>query len=177
MTVKLDDVFIKNTVESLAALLLDYYVFPDTAEIMKTVLLETLSEGEFFKAESGAALSQMINDYMQESSNDKHLVFGFSETPLPVQLPDPIDDESIKLRQKLNNYGFERVERLPGNIGYLVINEFVYPKHAGETAAHAMSFLADTDGLIIDLRNNYGGSTFMVTFIASYLWMGPHRCI
>ncbi|RCW40576.1 S41 family peptidase [Paenibacillus prosopidis] len=169
---KLDDGFIKSTVESLADLLLDYYVFPNTAEIMKTALLEKLSEGEFYKEESGLTLAQKITDYVQKISNDKHLVFGFSEPPLPHQLHDPITDENIRLRQKQNNYGFERAERLPGNIGYLVINEFVYPEFAGETAAHAMSFLADTDGLIIDLRNNYGGSSFMVMLIASYLLDG-----
>lgn len=169
---KLDDDFINSTVESLAALLLDYYVFPNTAEIMKSVLLEKLNEGEFYRVESGVTLSQKIMGYMQKKSNDKHLVFHFSEPPLPLQLHDPIADEGIKLRQKLNNYGFEKVERLPGNIGYLVINEFVYPELAGETAAHAMSFVADTDGLIIDLRNNHGGSSFMATFIASYLFDG-----
>ncbi len=42
---QLDDDLIKSTVESLAALLLDYYVFPNTAEIMKSVLLEKLNEG------------------------------------------------------------------------------------------------------------------------------------
>ena len=169
---QLDDDLIKSTVESLAALLLDYYVFPNTAEIMKSVLLEKLNEGEFYKVESGLTLSQKIMGYMQEISSDKHLFFQFSEPPLPLQLNDPIADEGIKLHQKRNNYGFEKVERLPGNIGYLVINEFVYPELAGETAVHAMSFLADTDGLIIDLRNNYGGSSFMVTFIASYLFDG-----
>lgn len=171
-TIKLDDGFINNTVESLAVLLLDYYVFPNTAEIMKTVLLEKLSEGDFYKMESGLALSQKITGYMQKISNDKHLGLHFSELPLPLQLHESIANDDIKLRQKLNNYGFERVERLPGNIGYLVINEFVYPELAGETAAHAMSFLANTDGLIIDLRNNNGGSSFMVTLIASYLLDG-----
>lgn len=76
------------------------------------------------------------------------------------------------MRLKINNYGFERVERLPGNIGYIVINEFAYPEQAGKTAAHAMSFIADTDGLIIDLRKNYGGSSLMSAFIASYLLDG-----
>lgn len=171
-SLKPDDVFIENTVESLVALLLDYYVFPNTAEIIKTVLLEKLAEGDFYKEESGLTLSQKIEGYMQKISNDKHLIFHFSEHPLPLQLHDPIADEDIKLLQKRNNYGFEKVERLPGNIGYLVINEFVYPELAGETAAHAMSFLADTDGLIIDLRNNYGGSSFMATLIASYLLDG-----
>lgn len=169
---KLEDGFIKSTVESLGALLLDYYVFPETAQIMRTNLLEKLYDGEYEKDISGFTFTQKINDYLQNISNDKHLVLIYSETEIPLEPHNPINDEDVRLRQQLNNYGFERVERLPGNIGYLVINEFVYPEIAGKTAAHAMSFIADTDGLIIDLRKNSGGSSFMMAFIASFLLDG-----
>ncbi|PWW02764.1 peptidase S41-like protein [Paenibacillus cellulosilyticus] len=171
-SINLNDVFIANTVESLGALLLDYYIFPNTAEIMKNSLLEKLSRGDYDKDESGFTLAKKITEDLQEISNDKHLAFSFSEAILPLQQHDPINNEDLLLRQKRNNYGFERVERLPGNIGYLIINEFAYPEHAGSTATHAMSFIAGTDGLIIDLRNNYGGSSFMSAFIASYLLDG-----
>ncbi|TCM85586.1 peptidase S41-like protein [Paenibacillus sp. BK033] len=169
---KLDDVFIETTVESLGALLLDYYIFPNTAEIIKNSLMKRLSEGDYYKYETGYTLAEKITGDLQKISNDKHLNFAFSESSLPLQQYDPINDESLLIRQKLNNYGFERTERLPGNIGYLVINEFAYPEHAGSTAAHAMSFISGTDGLIIDLRTNYGGSSLMSAFISSYLLDG-----
>lgn len=139
---------------------------------MKTSLLKKLAAGDYYKDETGFTLAEKITDDLQKLSNDKHLAFFFSESILPLQQHDPINDENLLFRLKLNNYGFERVERLPGNIGYLVINEFVYPEHAGKTAAHAISFIAGTDGLIIDLRNNYGGSSLMSGFIASYLLEG-----
>lgn len=44
-------------------------------------------------------------------------------------------------------------------------NDFLH----GETAANAMSFVGDTSGLIIDLRNNKGGTSYMVSLISSYL--------
>ncbi|GLX70786.1 S41 family peptidase [Paenibacillus glycanilyticus] len=169
---RLDDVFIETTVESLGALLLDYYIFPNTAEVIKTSLLKKLSEGDYYKDETGFTLAEKITTDLQKISNDKHLDFAFSESALPLQQHDPINDENLLFRQKLNNYGFKRAERLPGNIGYLVINEFVYPEHAGRMAAHTMSFISGTDGLIIDLRNNYGGSSIMSAFIASYLLDG-----
>jgi len=171
-SLKLDNVFIEKTVQSLGDLLLDYYIFPNTAEIMKNSLLKKLSEGDYYKDETGVTLAQKITGDLQKISNDKHLAFFFSDSILPLQQYDPINDENLLLRLKLNNYGFERVERLSGNIGYLVINEFAYPEHAGRTAAHAMSFISGTDGLIIDLRNNHGGSSFMSAFISSYLLDG-----
>jgi len=171
-SLKLDDLFVKSTVGSLARLLLDYYIFPNTAEIMKASLLEKLSDGDYYKADNGFTLAEKITGDLQKISNDKHLTFFFSESILPIQQYDPINDETLLLRQKLNNYGFERVEKLPGNIGYVVFNEFAYPEHAGKTAAHAMNFISGTDGLIIDLRNNHGGSSLMSAFIASYLLDG-----
>ena len=68
------------------------------------------------------------------------------------------------------NFGFEKVERLSGNIGYLDFRNFEDPKLASETAAAAMTFLANTDALIIDLRQNGGGEPEMVAFVASYLF-------
>lgn len=70
---------------------------------------------------------------------------------------------------KLDNYGFTKIERLPGNIGLLEFQAFAPPEHAGETASGAMMFLANTNGMIIDLRNNFGGSPHMVAFLSSYL--------
>lgn len=168
-SIRLDKAFIENTVESISSLLLEYYIFPDVAKHMKNLLYEKVSEGEYYEVSNGASLAEKITQDLQKLSHDKHLFITFSDTVLPSQQYDMINDESLLIRQKLNNYGFERVERLPGNIGYIVINEFAYPEHAGSTAAHAMSFISGTDGLIIDLRKNYGGSSLMSAFISSYL--------
>ena len=71
---------------------------------------------------------------------------------------------------RARNFGFEKVERLPGNIGYLEMNSFVRPEFSGEMARATMSFLANTDALIIDLRKSNGGSADMVVFMASYFF-------
>ncbi|HET9253131.1 MAG TPA: S41 family peptidase, partial [Candidatus Eisenbacteria bacterium] len=65
---------------------------------------------------------------------------------------------------------FRKVERLPGNVGYLRLDRFVDPELGGGTAAAAMSFLANTDALIVDLRQNGGGTPLMVALLASYLF-------
>jgi C-terminal processing protease CtpA/Prc len=41
---------------------------------------------------------------------------------------------------------------------------------AGDTAACAMNFLANTDALIVDLRNNGGGTPAMGVLLASYFF-------
>ena len=58
-----------------------------------------------------------------------------------------------------HNFGFEKVERLSGNVGYLDLRTFftVDVPGAAETAVAAMNFLAHTSSLIVDLRRNKGG--------------------
>ena len=43
-------------------------------------------------------------------------------------------------------------------------------EYGGETAVAAMNFLSNADAIIIDLRNNGGGSPAMIQLISSYLF-------
>ena len=68
------------------------------------------------------------------------------------------------------NCGFEKAEHLRPNFGYVKFNMFADPQFCASTAAAAMTFLADSDALIVDLRDNRGGHGGMAEFIASYLF-------
>jgi C-terminal processing protease CtpA/Prc len=70
------------------------------------------------------------------------------------------------------NFGFQKLERLAGNIGYLDLRAFAPAALTGETAAAAMNFLSNSGAVIIDLRKNGGGDPATVSLIASYLF-GP----
>ncbi|MCW1981372.1 hypothetical protein [Xanthomonas campestris] len=56
-----------------------------------------------------------------------------------------------------DNFAFDKVQRLHGNIGYAKFCFFAYPYLAAATASSATDFVANTDALIIDLRDNAGG--------------------
>ena len=108
---------------------------------------------------------------------DAHLKHSYSSEAQPVPpegkeiVPETLAEKN-ESRQgaQAKNFGFDRIERLPGNVGYLKMNSFVRPDFAGDTAGRAMAFLANTDALIIDLRTSGGGSPDMVTFMASYFF-------
>lgn len=68
------------------------------------------------------------------------------------------------------NFAFDAVERLPGNLGYLRLSQFVPLDYSRETAVAAMAFLANSDAVIIDLRDNVGGSPELVELILSYFF-------
>ncbi len=71
------------------------------------------------------------------------------------------------------NCGFEKVERLSGNVGYVKFNMFANPEVCGPTAVAAMNFVAHADAIIFDLRENGGGDPKMVALISTYLPSKP----
>jgi hypothetical protein len=71
------------------------------------------------------------------------------------------------------NYGFRRAELLEGNVGRLDITRFENLDVSRRAAIAAMELVANTDALIIDLRNNPGGTGNSVRFLASYFFPKP----
>jgi retinol-binding protein 3 len=111
---------------------------------------------------------------LREISHDKHVSLNYSYKPVPVRQEGagPTTEERQGLRNygEAINYGFERVERLPGNIGYIRLNLFFPTEYGGDTAVAVMKFVAGTEALIIDLRGNDGGHPNMIALLASYLF-------
>jgi len=152
------------------------YVFPDVASKMAEAVRERAGRGEYEKITSAKAFAQKLTEDLQAVSRDKHLRVRYSHRPLPErpQRPEPTAEEREQFRQEMSriNYGFEKVERLPGNVGYVDFRGFFAPELGRETVASVFNFLGNTDALIIDLRRNGGGDPEMVALICSYLF-GP----
>lgn len=81
----------------------------------------------------------------------------------------PGPDEEAVLRRA--NYGFSKVELLPGGIGYIRLDQFSDFTAEGDPAKAAadaaLALVANADALIIDLRDNGGGSPAMVGYLVS----------
>jgi C-terminal processing protease CtpA/Prc len=161
-------------IESLITQLNDAYVFPETAKKMESDLRSRLKNGEYESVTSSRTFAEKLTADLQSVSKDKHLRVRFSYDTLPVRQErrEPTDAEKAEEAQfvRFMNAGFERVERLPGNVGYVKLNNFFDADLGAETVASAMSFVANTDFLIFDLRDNGGGSPAMVRLICSYLF-------
>jgi len=97
---------------------------------------------------------------------------GFLGGPLPSGPPTPEELAARRREAVLNNLGVHRVERLPGNVGYLDLRRFYEPDVAGEALVAAMQLVAHTLALIVDLRRNCGGQPGAVLQLCSYV-LGP----
>ena len=164
-----------EVVETLVKRLNDSYVFPDIAAKMEQALRSHAAE--YGQITSARQFAQKLTEDLQAVSHDKHLRVRYSYESIPARRDDhdrePTAEEREQARRELSriNYGFERVERLPGNIGYIDLRGFTPAEiGGGETVAAAFNFLANTDARIIDLRKNGGGAPQQVALIGSYLF-------
>jgi retinol-binding protein 3 len=150
------------------------YVFPDTALAMERAVLDRARRGAYDRVTSARAFAESLTAHLQAVSQDRHLRVRYSAEPIPERRGDGPSPEAEARHREFGrqvNFGFEKVERLDGNVGYLELRTVGFePAWIEETVAAAFNFLANTDALIIDLRRNGGGSPHMVAFVTSYLF-------
>jgi retinol-binding protein 3 len=123
----------------------------------------------------GEKFAALLTTHLQEVSHDKHLRLNFSAVRYPADPGTPSPQQAAETRRmtERNNCGFEKVELLAGNVGYVKFNVFVEPALCAPTAIAAMNFLANVDAIVFDLRDNRGGDPAMVALISTYLFDQP----
>jgi retinol-binding protein 3 len=153
----------------------EYYVSPDVATQMAEAIRARQKRGEYDSITDGEEFAMKLTENLQAVSHDKHLRVDFSPVPLPKDTsgPDPNAEAQYRKDMERANCGFDKLEILPGNIGYVKFDFFAAPDVCGPTVIAAMNFLANTDAIIFDLRENGGGDPEMVTYICSYLFDRP----
>lgn len=166
----------KEVVETLAKEMEAAYVFADKGKQVAADLRSRLAKGEYDKFDRALPFARALTEQIQAPTGDKHLRVNFSERELNVPparrepTPQEVDEQRAFLRSI--NFGVEKIERLPGNIGYLDLRGFSSAGLAGDTIVAAMNLLAHSDALIIDLTKNGGGDPATVALMTSYLFDG-----
>ncbi len=170
----------RATVVAAIAEALQKYVFPEVVPAMDSDIKSRLARGEYDSVASANAFATLLTSQLRAISHDKHIVVEVSCAPLPepsasVESPLAAAERHERARREsaFINFGFRRVERLTGNIGYINLSVFDRVEYGRETAAAAMRFVANTDALIIDMRDNDGGRPEMVALLISYLVQKP----
>jgi retinol-binding protein 3 len=151
-------------IEKTNEIFLEYYPLPELSMKMINYINDKYKKGEYDHIENVSDFTSQITKDLRSISNDDHIRVSPYE-----KIPDDLLVE-IKLGYPENNYGFQKVEILSGNIGYINLTTFNNPKSAGATAIAAMNFVANSDALIIDLRLNGGGDGSMAQLISSYFF-------
>ncbi|MFX1418754.1 MAG: S41 family peptidase [Promethearchaeota archaeon] len=175
-----NDVKIKKIIQELAKKIEVYYIFPEIAEKIAQFLLNKLEESQFNGIIDPVKLASIVTNDLLNISNDLHFYFEYNPSLAQTLIEEHKKDENeidydylefktdLKYEQ-YKNYSIIKAERLPGNIGYIKLNDFAPAEFAGETIVGALQFLANSNAFIFDIRNNGGGYPSMVSLIISHL--------
>ena len=171
---------VAESVTMMAGMLRTNYVFPDRGAAAADALEASLAAGEYDGLDDEALAGQLTSQ-LYEICHDRHLRVrvrpgGPGRGPGrggPGGRPDgwPPPPDWLE-RHGPHSYGIHRVERLDGDVGYLDLHGVADPEDGGRAIAAAMELVAGTGALIVDLRQNHGGSPDGVVFWLSYLFPG-----
>jgi hypothetical protein len=167
----MDEAEVARIVGQVRALVETHYLYPDMAATVSRVLAEGLAEGRYPAEEP--SLATAVTADLQSVNADKHLRLLYHAEALPQRTPGDDTEEYAAMARWADQTcgGVACVRRLAGNVGYLDLQPVLFPSAlCGDIITAAMSLLATTDALIIDLRHCRGGEPTMAAFLISYLW-------
>lgn len=164
-----------SVVETAGRLMAERYVFEDKGAECQALLARRLKSGAYEEITNPSILAQRLTEDLRSVTKDLHVRVMVRPREAPAaNAPSPEVMRKRRMRSmQRRNFGFEKLERLPGNIGYLDLRGFMVASYAGDTANAAMAFLSNSDAVIIDLRQNGGGSPSMIQLISSYFFDEP----
>ena len=160
----------KKIVFNVASLIEDHYVFPDIAREISDTLKLNYENHTYREIYDSYSLISALNYDISNLANDKHLSIKYTYHQMVEGT-----EEDLRAFLRSQNYGFEKVEMLSGDVGYLKLNFFADPEgfpEAVRTAEEAMSSFQNAKAIIFDLRENGGGSPEMIQLLSSYLFEG-----
>ena len=162
---------VTRVVHEVQALVEDRYVYPGVGEQVARVLAAGLAEGRYPADER--QLAAAVTADLQSVNGDKHLRLLYHDEPIGHREPGDDAEEYAAVSRWAQQTcgGVASVQRLAGNVGYLDLQPILFPAVIGaELITAALSLVAATEALIIDVRRCLGGEPAMAAFLISYLW-------
>lgn len=162
----------KEFVNNASERLIERYVFKEIGEEVASYISRRYEEGVYDTITNAENFTRFMTEEIQSISHDKHMRVRLRRSrPQMESGPDPILDQYFRtLESQAENFGFQKVEILENNVGYVDFRYFASPFVAGDRVFAVMSFLKYTDAIIFDLRKNGGGNPELIQLMCSYLF-------
>lgn len=155
---------ITSTLNQVSEVLSENYVYPEIAIKMQAFLNQQMLAGKYKNSHTQRELITEIQADLRDISKDGHIGLLLTE--------DSVDHTSNVLPRTKSQNNI-RADVISGNlsgekIGYLQINTFSGDPETKGRLIKAMESVANSDSLIIDLRENGGGAPNFVALLSSY---------
>ncbi|HEU4562582.1 MAG TPA: S41 family peptidase, partial [Longimicrobium sp.] len=152
-----------QVVDSIAKLFEAFYLLPDSARVIGAKLKERAAAGAYASLTTPAAFAQALTTDIRSVNDDKHLrVLAGAPRPGPGAAAAAASTTPGAYRF------FERVEMLPGQVGYLKIPGMSGDPGAIDELGRALRSLEGSRTMVIDLRGNRGGSARLANTLISH---------
>lgn len=149
------------------------YTFTDKIPALQASI--SAHRDAYVAIEDPKAFAKAVSADLYAVAHDKHLRVNFSPTVLRSEAGG-INSAALAHMLQVQTYqnnGYTSAIRLNGNVGYLRIDGFATMPQAQATIDAAMTLLANTDALIIDVRDNHGGDPDSLDYLMGYFYAKP----
>jgi hypothetical protein len=166
-----DRAYKNNILRTIARLIESKYVIAEKAGGYAAEFNKKCKAGAYDGITDARQFAAQVTADLQAITADKHVSLRMIEASdigeqAQGALHHPV--RLYRLRQK-ENTGFYKLEWIHGHIGYLDLRRFWAIEEAREMVTAAMKFLEGADALIIDIRENGGGSgDYLSSFFLPY---------
>ncbi|UWZ84736.1 S41 family peptidase [Occallatibacter riparius] len=146
--------------------------YPDAAAAQRLGKSLLGAESTLARTNDPDAFAAAVTRQLRADSRDMHFEVAYLREAAPAGATPTVNDAAYSASMRAANC-MMAPSILPHKIGYLKLDWFPDPRVCGESLTSAMKTLSRADGLIIDLRENSGGSPEMVKFLAGWLFDRP----
>ena len=153
---------IDSLIDGIKKTVIENYVVTDKAKL----ICDSLSSIHYSNITLIDSLLKKLNQDLFYLSNDKHLFLQYRPAVAENLLKHVDIHADQNKKEKKEHYGFEKITILDGNIAYLKLNYFADATNAKKAVLKYIRHYKNTVALIIDLRNNFGGSGTMLQLLA-----------
>jgi tetratricopeptide (TPR) repeat protein len=167
-----DKAYKVEVLQKIASLVETKYVFPEMAKKYAEEFKRKYEHGAYESYTNPEEFAEQVTADLLSITKDKHLNFRVIESSDLGEKPEsslhhPVRYHRLGIKE---NKGFSKLEWIEGNIGYLDIRRFYYFSDVRDMVIATMRILSNADAIIIDLRENGGGSG---EYLSSYFLKHP----
>ncbi len=161
-----------GVLQKIAGILETKYVLADKAKGFAEDFKAKCASGAYDSFTEAKEFAEKVTSDLVDITGDKHLNFRVIVPSEAGEKAESSLHHPVRyfLLRKKENAGFAKLEWIEPRIGYLDIRRFYSFGEAKEMAVAAMRFLSNANAIIIDIRENGGGSG---DYLSSYFLPYP----
>jgi hypothetical protein len=161
-----------DIVKNIQELMLENYIFLDKAKETNLHLDSLITTNYFETYTDPKDFAKALSVEMQKVTNDKHLNIAPPRPPRPPQNNSDFTSRHLTNLVRFRSGGFGKIDLLDGNVGYVQLKGF--RREDIFKVDDVMNYLSTADAIIIDLRENGGGSGLGLYWSSYFLKDNTH---